>query len=154
MSVAWPGIPHWPDEPVSEVYGFVLPDMELDLSKVASIFRETGSGVSVGEYQTNDEVNFRHRPVVSQVVAAFAENWMVRVYLKVGVLGDAQQMADHCFRNHPQAAEIGTCDRLVDILVADPDCSVAAFDCLDTAREWLKGQPGVIVLHPDSGEPL
>ena len=55
---------------------------------------------------------------------------------------------------HPRAAEMATCRRRVDVLVADPDVSVAAFDCLDTAREWLEAQPGVIVIHPDTGESL
>ena len=63
-------------------------------------------------------------------------------------------MAADAFADHPRAAEMGECRRRVEVLVADPAVSVAAFDCLDTAREWLKAQPGVIVIHPDTGESL
>jgi hypothetical protein len=144
MSVAWPGIPHWPDEPTSEAYGFVLPGGDIDLADVAETLRRTVSGVSVGENRSGGRV---------EVVAAFAKSWMIRVYLKGGVLDEARDMAGDCFRNHPRAAEIATCDRLVDIMISDPHCTPAAFDCLDIACEWLKAQPRVIVLHPDTGEP-
>jgi hypothetical protein len=151
MSVAWPSIPHWPDEPASEAFGFVLPGADIDLAGVAEVLRRTGSGrrkgseVSVAEYRSSTWVD---------VVAAFAKGWMVRVYLKDGILSDARDMAGDCFRDHPRAADIATCDRLVDIMVADPGGHRAAFDCLDAAREWLKEQPGVIALDPGTGEPL
>jgi hypothetical protein len=149
MGVAWPGIPHWPDEPVAEAAGFVLPEARMDLAPLLDLFRALSGrhGAAVGTHSQDGRLD---------VVAAHAEDWMVRVYFNEGedVQNDAQLQAADCYAGHPRAAEIAQCARLVQILVADPDCHVAAFDFLDTAREWLKAQPGVIALHPDTGEPL
>jgi hypothetical protein len=144
--VVRPRIPHWPDEPASEALGFVLPGARLDLAEVAEAFRRQLPAGSVAVERSGGRVG---------LVAAFGEGWMVRVMLKEGVRSDAEHMATEDFlRDHPRAADIATCDRMVDVMVADPDVSVAAFEALDAARAWLVGQAGVIAVHPDSGEPL
>src|SRR5262245_24241694 len=87
MGVAWSDIPDWPDEPASEAYGFVVPGADIDLAVLAEVLRRKasgrrkGSGVSVGEHRSGGRVD---------VVAAFAGDWMVRVYLKDGVMDDAR----------------------------------------------------------------
>jgi hypothetical protein len=140
------GIPVWPDEPVSEALGFVLPTAVIDLSAVADLFRQRLPAESVRVYPVDGS---------AELVAAFDKKWMVRVLLKGGVRSDAEHMATEDFlRTHPRATEIATCDRLVDVMVADPQASVAAFEVLEAARDWLLGQSGVIAVHPDSGEPL
>jgi hypothetical protein len=145
MGVTWPGIPHWPDEPSSEVYGFVPPGADIDLSGAAESLRRALPGVSIEVHRSAGVVN---------VVAAFADDWMVRVYRKEGVRGDALEMVRGGFlRDHPNATEIITCDRLVDVMIADPQVSVTAFEALEAARGWLLSQAGVIVVHPDTGEP-
>jgi hypothetical protein len=144
--VVRPGIPCWPDEPASEALGFVLPGAVIDLAEVAEVFRRQLPAESVGVHHSGGPID---------LVAAFGDGWMVRVLLKDGVESDAEHMATEDFlRGHPRAAEIATCDRLVEVMVADPQVSVAAFEVLDAARGWLVGQPGVIAVHPDSGEPL
>jgi hypothetical protein len=142
----WPGIPHWPDEPSSEGYGFVLPEARIDLGEVAEVFRRQFPGASVGEHRSAGIVD---------VVAVLADDWMVRVSLKIGVREDARDVASAGFlRDHLRAAEIATCDRLVDLMVADPGVSGAACEALEAALAWLVAQPGVIAIHPDSGEQL
>jgi hypothetical protein len=144
--VVRPGIPRWPDEPASEVIGFVLPGARIDLAEVAAALRHQLPGVAVVEHPPGGPVDS---------VAAFADGWMVRVLLKGGVQSDAEHMATEDFlRDHPRAAEIAGCDRMAEVMVADPDVSVAAFEALDAARGWLVRHPGVIAVHPDSGEPL
>jgi hypothetical protein len=140
-SVSTPGIPHWPDEPVHEVIAFVLPQAEMDLAPLAEHLRERFPGAGVGTHGRGGQLD---------QVAVYADGWMVRVYLQEGddALADSRDMAADAFADHPRAKEMGECRRRVDVLVADPTVSVAAFDCLDTTREWLKAQPGVIVIHP------
>lgn len=144
--VVRPGIPPWPDEPASVALGFVLPGTDLDLTEVAEAFRRDLPTESVGVDRSEGRV---------ELVAAFGDNWMVRVLLKNGVRSDAEHMATEDFlRDHPRAAEIATCDLLVEVMVADPRVSVAAFEALDAAHGWLVGRPGVIAVHPDNGKPL
>ena len=148
-SVSIHGIPPWPDEPGHEAIAFVLPQAVIDLAPLAELLRER-TRVQGGEVSTHD------RRGQMDVVAAHGDRWMVRVYLQEGndVLADSRDMAGDCYADHPRAAEMALCARSIDVMAADPSVSVAVFDCLDTAREWLKAHPGVIVIHPDTGEPL
>jgi hypothetical protein len=141
-----PGIPKWPAEPADEALGFVLPGAEIDLDGVAEAFRRQLPDESVRAHRVGGRV---------EVVAAFGDEWMVRVLLNDGIRSDAEHMATEGFlRDHPRAAEIAACDRLVVVMVADPEVSVAAFEVQEAARGWLVGQPGVIAVRADDGKPL
>lgn len=144
--VVRPGIPRWPDEPTSEALGLVLPGASIDLTELAGLFRRQLPAEAIAVDSSRGRVD---------LVAAFADGWMVRAVFKEGVRSDAEHMASEGFlQGHQRAAEIATCDSMVEVMVADPTVSVAAFEALDAAIGWLVGQPGVIVVHPDSGLPF
>ena len=136
--VLLPGIPHWPDEPVFEAVAFVTPTAELDFSRVAELLRHAAPDASHGRYVGEGR----------QVIAAWAAGWMVRVSLACGILASARAMAEDCYAAHPRAADIAVSDRWVEVQVADPAGTVAAFECQDAVREWLGSLSGVALIAP------
>ncbi len=146
-SVSSRGFPSWPEEPVHEVAAFVLAQARLDFALLAQLLSERARA------RNAQVATDRWRGILDKV-AAYADGWMVQISMHEGedVLADCRDMAADCYAEHPRAAEMATCRCRIDVMVADPALSVAALDCLDTAREWLKAQPGVIAIHPDTGE--
>jgi hypothetical protein len=142
-----PGIPDLPDDANHEVLAFVPPQAGMDFKALTRVLSERARAQNA-EFATHSWLG------VIDEVAAYEDNWMVVVTFQEGdnVLADARDMAGDCYAEHPRAAEIATSRCRVDVWVDDPGVHVAAFDCLDTVREWLKAQPGVIVIHPDTGE--
>jgi hypothetical protein len=148
-SVSVPGYPEFPGEPEHEVLAFVLPQARLAFEAatelLADLARTGGAQFATHEWRG-----------VSDRAAAYGDEWMVEVSAQEGddVAADLKDMAGDCYAGHPRAAEIAACRRRVDVWVFDPAAHVTAFECLDGVREWLKAQPGVVVIHPDTGEPL
>jgi hypothetical protein len=149
MGLSIPGYPDLPEDAVHEVSAFVLPQARLDFAALTKLLAEQARAHDA-------EVATHSWPGVVDQVAAYADDWMVEASFQEGddVLADLRDMAADCYAQHPRAAEMATCRCRVDVWVFDPDVSVAAFDCLDTARECLKAQLGVIVIHPETGESL
>ena len=89
-------------------------------------------------------------------VAAYVDDWTLLVTFQEDdqVHADLRDMASTCYAGHPRAAEMATCRGRIDIYLVDPAAHVAAFDCLDTVLKWLKAQPAVISLDPETGEEL
>jgi hypothetical protein len=139
--------PDFPEEADHEVLAFVTPDASIDFADLSKLLHQKA--------QAHDAkfATYRWAGVIDQV-AVYADGWIVLVNFQEDnlVAGDLRDMASRYYGEHPQAAEMARCRCRVDIYVSDPEVHVAAFDCLDTAREWLKAQPGVIAIDPETGE--
>ena len=146
-SVSTPGFPAWPDNADHKVLAFVSPQTRIDFAALTELMRERARA-NGARFATDSSSG-----VIDQV-AVFDDKWIVLVTFQENdaVFADLRDMAGHYYGEHPRTSEMATCRCRVDIHVLDPAVHVAAFDCLDTAREWLKSQPGVIAIDPESGE--
>ncbi len=149
-SVSTPGFPAWPEDADHEVMVFVLPQARIDFGALTKRLRRKARA-NGAKFAT------RSWPGVMDKVAVYEDDWILLVTFQEDdqVHADLRDMAGDCYADHPRAAEMATCRCRIDIYL-DPGRAVhvAAFTFFDSAIKWLKVQPGIIVIDPETGEDL
>jgi hypothetical protein len=129
-------------EPEWVAVAFLTEDCEFDLprfaAQLASQFPEATTS------RDGKELSFA------------ATDWTIDVYLRddSSSRADSQDMLRNAYAESPGVSVLGPAPRRIEVWERDPAITVRCFEVLDTMREELKKCPGVVLLHPDTGESL